>query len=291
MPHTEHGIVTDVTSFARDGAHLLRRDVIARSSQRTARAAFFGVAALLFTGSVAAMVVWSGSMAAMGELPMPGGWTLSSAWMPMCGESWLQAAASFLGMWAVMMMAMMLPAVMPVLWRYRLAIGATRGQAADRLAALVGAGYFLVWMAFGAAIFPLGAALTALELREPELARTVPLAAGVIVVIAGLLQFTAWKAHHLACYREVPWHGPDLPADAASALRRGLRLGLHCAACSAGLTAMLLVAGLMDLRVMAIVTAAITVERLAPAGAQIARAIGAATIAAGLLLIARAAGL
>jgi hypothetical protein len=42
---------------------------------------------------------------------------------------------------------------------------------------------------------------------------------------------------------------------------------------------------------MAVVAAAITVERLAPAGERIARAIGAGTVGAGLLLVARAAGL
>jgi hypothetical protein len=47
----------------------------------------------------------------------------------------------------------------------------------------------------------------------------------------------------------------------------------------------------MDLRAMAVVAAAITVERLAPAAARVARAIGAVVVGAGVLLIARAAGL
>ena len=55
--------------------------------------------------------------------------------------------------------------------------------------------------------------------------------------------------------------------------------------------AILLVVGVMDLRVMAVVAAAITVERLAPAGERVARATGAVVIGAGLFLIARAAGL
>ena len=55
--------------------------------------------------------------------------------------------------------------------------------------------------------------------------------------------------------------------------------------------AMLLALGVMDLRAMAVVTAAITVERLAPAGERVARATGAVAVGAGLLLIARATGL
>jgi predicted metal-binding membrane protein len=54
--------------------------------------------------------------------------------------------------------------------------------------------------------------------------------------------------------------------------------------------AILLVIGVMDLRAMVIVGAAITVERLAPAGERVARAIGAGVVGTGVFLIARAAG-
>jgi predicted metal-binding membrane protein len=80
-----------------------------------------------------------------------------------------------------------------------------------------------------------------------------------------------------------------LPADAGTAWREGLRLGLRCICTCAGLTAILLVIGIMDLRVMALVTAAITAERLAPKGERVARAIGIVVVGVGLLLIARAA--
>ena len=70
-----------------------------------------------------------------------------------------------------------------------------------------------------------------------------------------------------------------------------LGLGLHCSYCCAGLMAILLVIGVMDLRAMAAVAAAITVERLAPAGERVARVTGAVVVGAGLFLIARAAGL
>jgi predicted metal-binding membrane protein len=159
------------------------------------------------------------------------------------------------------------------------------------LTALVGLGYFVVWTAFGVAAFPLGVALAALEMRQPALARAVPVAVGVVVLMAGALQLTAWKARQLSCCRHAPGHARPLPPDAGTAWRHGLRLGLRCSGCCAGLMAILLVIGVMDLRAMAVVTAAITIERLAPAGARVARATGAVVVAAGLLLIARAAGL
>ncbi|MFL9946829.1 DUF2182 domain-containing protein [Paraburkholderia agricolaris] len=278
------------------GPPMSRRPIGAPVSQR----AFFGVSALLFAVSAAVTTVSATSMSAMGGMPMPGGWTMSAAWMRMCGQTWLGLAASFVGMWIVMMVAMMLPSLVPMLWRYRLAVSAIGETHVGRLTLLVGAGYFFVWSALGVAVFPLGVALAALETELPALARAVPFAAGVIVLIAGALQFTAWKARGLACCRTPPGCCqmlpgrsalPALPADAATAWRHGLRLGLHCSYCCAGLTMVLLVAGIMDLRVMAVVTAAITVERVSPHGERAARVIGAGIVGAGGLLIARAVGL
>jgi predicted metal-binding membrane protein len=254
--------------------------------ERTSERAFFGISALLFAASAAVTIAWGASMSAMGEMPMPGGWTMSMAWMRMPGQTWPGAAASFLGMWVVMMVAMMLPSLVPMLWRYRQAVSAAGETRLGRLTARVGVGYLFVWTLFGMAAFPVGVVLAALEMQQPPLARAVPIAAGVVVLIAGLLQFTAWKARCLACCREAPGEGRALPADAGTAWRHGLRLGLHCVRCCAGLMAILLVIGVMDLRAMAVVGAAITLERLAPAGERVARAFGAVVVGAGLVLIA-----
>jgi predicted metal-binding membrane protein len=260
-------------------------------TERVSDRAFFSVSALLFAGSTALTILWCASMSAMGGMPMPGGWTMSMAWMRMPGQTWPAAAATFLGMWLVMMVAMMLPSMVPALWRYRQAVGRTGETRLSRLTALVGTGYFLVWIVFGMAVFPMGVALATVEMQRPALARAAPLAVGVVVLIAGALQFTAWKAHHLACCRESPGHGRTLPANAGTAWRHGLRLGLHCSSSSAGPTAILLVVGVMDLRAMAVVTAGITIERLAPNGERVARVIGAVVVGTGLFLIARAVGL
>jgi predicted metal-binding membrane protein len=188
-------------------------------------------------------------------------------------------------MWVVMMVAMMLPSLTPRLWRYREAVGRTGEMRLGRLTALVGVGYFFVWSVFGMAVFPLGVALAAVEMQHAALARAVPIAMRVVVLIAGALQFTAWKARHLARCREAIGSGGTLRAS----WRYGVRLGVHCSYGCAGLTAILLVIGVMDLRAMAVVTAAITLERLAPSGERVARAIGSIAIVAGLFLIARVA--
>ena len=258
------------------------------ASERASQQAFFGVSALLFAASAAVTIIWCASMSAMGEMPMPGGWTMSMAWMRMPGR---RGPASLLGMWVVMIVAMMLPSLMPMLWRYRQAIGRTGETRLGGVTALVGVAYFFVWTVFGMAAFPLGIALATVEMQQPALARAVPIAVGSVVLIAGFLQLTAWKARHLAWCREAPGRGRTLSADAGTAWRHGLLLGLHCTRCCIGLMAILLVIGVMDLRAMAVVAAAITVERLAPAGERVARATGAVVVVAGLFLIMRAAGL
>jgi predicted metal-binding membrane protein len=258
------------------------------TSERASRGAFLGVSALLFGASAATTIAWSTSMSAMDGMPMPGGWTMSMTWMRMPGRSWPVAAASFLAMWAVMMVAMMLPSLAPQLWRYRQFVAGRGGTRPGRPTALVGAGYFLVWTVLGMAVFSLGIALATIEMRTPALARAVPIAAGVVVLMAGALQVTAWKARRLACGREVNGDGRAVWAVAPTAWRQGVRLGFHCACCCIPLMASLLVVGIMDLRAMALVTVAITAERLAPAGERVARGIGVVVVGAGLLLIARA---
>jgi predicted metal-binding membrane protein len=256
------------------------------TSERPSQQAFLGVSALLFAVSAALTTGWCLSMPAMGEMPMPGGWAMSMAWMRMPGQTWPGAAASFVLMWVVMMVAMMLPSLIPVLWRYRQALNRAGEARLGRLTALIGVGYFSVWTVVGIVAFPLGAALTHIEMQQPALAHGVPIAVGVVFLIAGAFQFTVWKAHHLACCRESPLAAPMLATNLANAWQYGLRLGLHCSCGCAGLTAILLVSGVMDLRAMAAVTTAITLERLVPAGERAARAIGAVVIAAGLLLVA-----
>lgn len=260
------------------------------ASGRASRRVFLGVSALLCTGAVALTIVWCASMQAMGEMPMPGGWTMSMMWIRMCGPAWFRAWASFVGMWVVMMVAMMMPSLVPMLWRYRQAVGGTGEVRLSRLTAVVGIAYFVVWTVPGMAAYPLGVALATAEMQWPALARAIPIAAGIVVLIGGALQFTAWKAQHLACCRQSPERGRALRADAVTAWRHGLRLGVHCGYCCAGLTAAFLVTGVMDLRAMAAVTAAIAFERLAPDGGRIARVIGAVVVGVGLLLIARAVG-
>ncbi|HJZ76137.1 MAG TPA: DUF2182 domain-containing protein [Vicinamibacterales bacterium] len=261
------------------------------TSERASQHTFIGVSALLFAGSAAITIGWCMSMSATGDMPMPGGWAMSAAWTRMPEQTWAGAAASFLGMWIVMMVPMMLPSLAPKLWRFRQEVARSGEARLGRLTALAAAGYFGVWTVFGIAAFPLGALLAAIEMRQPALARAVPAVVGMVVVMAGSFQLTAYKARQLACCAEISVRAGAVSADAGSAWRHGVRLGLLCGRCCVNLMIVQLVIGVMDLRVMAAVTAAITVERLAPVGGVVARVIGTVAVAGGVLLVARAAWL
>ena len=66
-------------------------------------------------------------------------------------------------------------------------------------------------------------------MQQPALAHAVPITAGVVVLLAGAIQFTKWKANHLASCREITRARPcDDGPDAGTAWRHGLRLGIDC---------------------------------------------------------------
>jgi predicted metal-binding membrane protein len=184
----------------------------------TPQAVFIAICALAFAASVAGAVYFCRSMS--GRMEMPGGWTMSMTWMRMPGQSWASAAAMFLLMWLTMMVAMMLPSLVPTLRRYRQAVGRTGETRLGRLTALVGAGYFFVWTVFGAIAFAVGATLASIEMRQPTLAYAVPVAAGIVVLVAGAIQFTTWKENCLACCRDAHLRSCALTPDAGTACWR-----------------------------------------------------------------------
>ncbi|WP_322061557.1 DUF2182 domain-containing protein [Paraburkholderia sp. J63] len=251
-------------------------------SRRVAsNAILIGAAALFFAASAAATLRRYAYMATMSGTPMTGGWMLSAIWTPMCGQTWLHAAASFACMWAVMMPAMMLPVLVPMLLRERVVWRDTSEFQSGLLIILIASGYFLAWMLAGLAVFPLGAALAAIAIRLPSLAHATPAAAGAVVVLASLLQFTSWKMKRFGCCRAMRPCARRPHGGALTAVLRGMRLALHCGTCCGNWMAVLLALGVMDWRAMAPVTVAIVAERVAPRHEWVARIVGYAGVIVG----------
>ncbi len=209
----------------------------------------------------------------------------------MSSVSWSSAAGAFVAMWTMMMVAMMLPSLWPTLRRYHRALEALGIPRSGLQTLIVGVAYTGVWAAIGILAFVLTVILGAPALRSSAIAHIAPLVTGGVIVGAGALQLTRWKAHHLAHCRDVMSTHEMSSVPARSRWCDGVRLGVHCTMSCLGPMATLLAVGMMDARAMAVVTAAITAERVVPSGARVARATGAVALGAGLLVLARAIGL
>lgn len=236
---------------------------------------------LLFAAGATTTVLGCAAMQATAQ-PMQGGWMLPALEGPLCGQGVFGALPAFAAMWLAMMVAMMLPSLAPSLWRYRSLLDRARVPHADRQVVLAGAGYFATWMLVGLALYVSGDALGAVLPQHPAWSRAMPAIGGAAIVLAGIAQFSAWKRRQLACCRAA-----FLCVDrgACAAWCRGMRLGLHCNAACANLTAALLALGMMDLCAMVFVSAAITAERLAPRAMHVVPGIGVALVGVGACVI------
>lgn len=96
-----------------------------------------------------------------------------------------------------MMVAMMLPALALLLLSYRRSLRAAGNGHLWEITVLAGVGYFLIWAIFGALAYPLGVAVSAALMQWHILASWLPLAFGIVLLLAGCIQLTSWKARTL----------------------------------------------------------------------------------------------
>jgi predicted metal-binding membrane protein len=197
------------------------------------------------------------------------------------------ALAGFLGMWMAMMVPMMLPSLIPMLARYRRSLRGVVGLRRHGLTVLAGAGYFAVWAVLGVVVWTGRAGVSALEMRWGMPTPWPPVAAGLILLVAGGVQFTRWKARRLGRCRVGTGCGAPPVSSTLGAWSHGLELGVACSLCCGNLMLALLVAGMMNPIAMGGVTIAIAAERLAPAPLRVARVAGTAMVLLGALTIAR----
>lgn len=188
---------------------------------------------------------------------------------------------------AAMMVAMMTPSLAVALLGYHRGLRTMRVPRAGERTVLFAISYAATWAIVGLVLSAIDAGTSSLRseaLRHPTF---LSLATGGIVVGAGALQRSRWKAGQLARCRQacVPLRRST---KVMIAWRDGCRLGVECARSCAALMALLMLAGLMNAPMMAVITAAITAERVAPAGARIARLTGALALVAGAIMCASA---
>ena len=198
-----------------------------------------------------------------------------------------QGVVAYVGMWMLMMVPMMLPSLVPVLVRYRRSVRGAGEMNAYGLTALVMAGYFAVWAVLGVAAWAAGAGVMAAEMRWGWAAEWQPVAVGMVLLVAGGVQFSSWKARQLARWREGSAQSYPPGLSAVGAWWHGLSLGVRCVLGCGSLMLALLAIGMMNVVAMVVVTVAITAERLMPVRLQVARVTGVVIVVVGVLTIAR----
>lgn len=261
------------------------REAVARAARR--EHALYGAALVVFA-ACAAVTLWQSRAMAM-SMSMPGGWSMSMTWMGM--GAWWRGALLFCGMWAAMMVTMMLPSTLPMLVLYRRVASFQGERHLDLLSWTLAAAYFFVWLLFGLAAYAIGLLIAHGAMHSAAVARAVPVGAGVALLAAGIYQLTPWKSACLQhCRDPLTLLAGHLGGGWRGALRLGLHHGAFCAACCWALMLIQLVLGVMSLAVMAAVAVVIAAEKLLPRGLLVARVVGVLALVAGAVMLARALG-
>jgi predicted metal-binding membrane protein len=218
---------------------------------------------------------------------MYGPMTGASAWM-MTAEWDVPHLLLLWAMWAVMMTAMMLPSASPMLLLYGAIARRSAQASAGRQIYAFAAGYLIVWTLFSLGATAVQRVLATWMLVSPMMEISSPAVSAALLLIAGLYQLTPIK---LACLRNCQsplgflmsrWRN-----GVSAALRMGLHHGAYCVGCCWALMLLLFAGGVMNLAVIAALTAFVAFEKLAPFGMHGARIGGVLLIVTGLWMIVR----
>jgi predicted metal-binding membrane protein len=216
--------------------------------------------------------------------------SMAASGMSGMGQWTWDGFSAFFVAWAVMMAAMMFPAVSPLLLMYHRMAG-QRGAPARGFAPtwVFAAGYLLVWVVIGVVTWllvqlgiELGSRLTSAD-RETW----APLALGATLVVAGAYQFSPIKDRCLSvCQSPVSFLMTHWRAGYRGALRMGTAHGAYCLGCCWALFAVLVAAGVMSLAWMLLLTLIVFAEKVLPVRSCGPRLVGAAFIVLGALVAA-----
>jgi predicted metal-binding membrane protein len=192
-------------------------------------------------------------------------------------------------MWTVMMVGMMAPSAAPMILMY--ARVGRQGRTEGKPLAATGwfaAGYFSVWIGFSmaAALVQWGIERTAL--LDDRMASASNVFGGIILIAAGIYQWTPLKDVCLAqCQTPFTFlmrYG-GFRGDIAGCLLLGLRHGAYCVGCCWVLMALLFVGGVMNVLWIALLALLVLLEKVTRVGRLIARAVGVACVISGVWLL------
>ena len=195
------------------------------------------------------------------------------------GRSW----GLFYAMWVAMMVAMMFPASAPMVLMY----GRMKRREPVSVA-LFTASYIVLWFAFGALAFLLGALVEDQASRSEWVMMNWARGGGILLVLAGIYQLTPLKEVCLRHCRTplgfVMSHWRD---GRTGAIRMGAAHGLYCMGCCWLLFLILVPLGVMNVAAMIAVALVVFVEKVMPWGRAAGRFAAAGLVAYGALVILR----
>jgi predicted metal-binding membrane protein len=245
-------------------------------------------AVLVLTALAWIYVLWTAaSMSAGTSAPsMPG------MDMPGMSMGWTIGGFAFtLAMWVVMMIGMMTPSAAPMILLY--AQVGRRARADGRPFAPTGwfaGGYLLSWSGFAVAASLAQLTLAQLALITPMLTAANHIFAGLVLVAAGLYQWTPMKDSCLSqCQAPLSFlqrHG-GFQRDPRGSLQLGLKHGLACIGCCWALMMLLFVGGVMNLLWIAALSILVLLEKLLFLGRFLPRFVGLVLVAVGTIFMFR----
>ena len=195
----------------------------------------------------------------------------------------LTLAPLFVVSWVVMTTAMMLPTSLPLILLFQQMLGRRRG--ARWLPAGLIAGYLGVWSVFGLGLYAGDWVLHRLVEAVPGLEARAWVISALILLLAGLYQFTPLKYHCLDKCRSPlsfiasHWQGRHA---AREAIGLGVHHGLFCIGCCWSLMLVMFAVGAGSLGWMLALSAVMALEKNAPWGRKIAAPLGLVLLAAGI---------
>ncbi len=218
-----------------------------------------------------------------GRMDGPAAWMMAGTWD-------LRYGVLMFGMWAAMMLGMMLPSAAPAILLYgRVARSGAQPENPVLRSYAFAAGYLLAWTAFSLAATILQWGLSVSDLLSPMMETDSGLLAGSILLVSGVYQWTPLKQTCLAgCRTPAGFISQHWRPGAAGALRMGASHGLYCVGCCWALMLLLFFGGVMSLTWIAALTLAVLFEKLVPYGGWAGRLGGLALIASGMLVLWRA---
>jgi predicted metal-binding membrane protein len=189
-------------------------------------------------------------------------------------------------MWSAMMVGMMTASAAPVIMLFT-GMSEKRGDPRASTNAIVfGLGYLTVWLSFSAAAALGQWGLQRELLLSPELWVKSSIAAGLILIAAGIYQLTPAKRACLKqCQSPLGFLLANWRDGTAGAFEMGLRHGLFCLGCCWALMTVLFVVGIMNLVWVAMLTAFVLAEKFGRIGALVARAGSVVMIGFGAIIL------